>query len=128
MSVQNSLAGFLEIILGLLIGRLVFFVLPPFPFSNWLCAKIVLGYGALIVAAGLITTLSRGGWIAAAVAITSLVLWGSWEFRRLWFVLSFALLGGAAGWVLFWNRPRSTYIKVTLSGDSKDKVHFAQGC
>jgi tetratricopeptide (TPR) repeat protein len=51
------------------------------------------------------------------------VLWGSWEFRRLWVRASFALLGLAllAGFC-FGIGPVQTYIKVTLSGDSKDKV------
>jgi len=45
MSVQNSLAGFLEIILGLLIGRLVFFRSSSFSVQQLALRKIVLGYG-----------------------------------------------------------------------------------
>ncbi len=119
----NNLAGFLEIILGLLLGRLVFYRTSTLSVQQLALRKIVFGYGALIVLAGLIITLSRGGWIAASVAIFSLVFWGSWELRRLWIRISVTLVALATlAAFSFGMGPVNDYIKVTFSGRDKDQA------
>ena len=63
----NNLAGFLEMLLPLAVAYLL---------AGRMNAvlRILLGYAALIIGAGLAVTLSRGGWVAAAVGLLALLL------------------------------------------------------
>jgi hypothetical protein len=63
----NNLAGFLEMLLPLAVAYLL---------AGRMSAilRILLGYAALIMAAGLAVTLSRGGWVAAAAGLLALLL------------------------------------------------------
>jgi len=111
----NHLAGFLEIALGILVARLVFLKSSSLSVQQIALRKIVLAYGAVIVVAGLIMTLSRGGWIAACVALGTLLFWGGWNLRALMVrlaavIVSLALLGG----LCYALPPVRTYITMTF--------------
>ncbi|HXR03537.1 MAG TPA: O-antigen ligase family protein [Verrucomicrobiae bacterium] len=90
----NNLAGFLEMLLPvavayLLVGRMNAVL------------RILLGYAALIIAAGLAVTFSRGGWVAAAVGLLALLLTLIGHRNHRWraLLLLFIMLGGGAVFV-----------------------------
>ena len=55
----NNLAGFLEIILPLAVAYMLAGRIGP-------VTRILLGYSALVILAGIVVTFSRGGWVACA--------------------------------------------------------------
>ena len=69
----NNLAGFLEMLLPLAAAWVLVGRMKP-------VVRILLGYAALAMLAGMAVTFSRGGWVAVAVAL--LVLLGSLAFHR----------------------------------------------
>ena len=62
----NNLAGFLEMILPLAVAYLLAGRITP-------VMRIVLGYSALAIAAGIVVTFSRGGWAAGGLALLALL-------------------------------------------------------
>jgi O-antigen ligase len=58
----NNLAGFLEMLLPLATAYVLAGRMKP-------VARILLGYAALVMAAGLAVTFSRGGWVAATIGL-----------------------------------------------------------
>ncbi|HZL13291.1 MAG TPA: O-antigen ligase family protein, partial [Verrucomicrobiae bacterium] len=63
----NNLAGFLEMILPLAFAYLLVGRIKP-------VTRILFGYSALVIAAGITVTFSRGGWLAVAVGLLALLL------------------------------------------------------
>ncbi len=72
----NHLAGFLEMVLGLMLARLLLHR-PDVQtsFGVYAAPKILEGYGSLAVLAGIVATNSRGSWIAVAVSLAALLIW-----------------------------------------------------
>ena len=62
----NNLAGFLEMLLPLATAYILVGRIKP-------VARILLGYAALVMLAGMAVTFSRGGWAAAATALLALL-------------------------------------------------------
>jgi O-antigen ligase len=62
----NNLAGFLEMLLPLVVAYILAGRMKPL-------TRILLGYAALVMGAGLVVTFSRGGWAAAAVGLLALL-------------------------------------------------------
>ena len=62
----NNLAGFLEMLLPLAAAYVLAGRMKP-------VTRILLGYAALVMAAGLAVTFSRGGWAAAAVGLLAVL-------------------------------------------------------
>jgi O-antigen ligase len=69
----NNFAGFLEMLLPLAVACVLVGRMKP-------VVRILLGYSALAMLAGMTVTFSRGGWVAVAVAL--LVLLGTLIFHR----------------------------------------------
>ncbi|MFZ0827290.1 MAG: O-antigen ligase family protein [Verrucomicrobiia bacterium] len=69
----NNLAGFLEMLLPLVVACILVARLKPI-------TRILLGYAALVLLAGMAVTFSRGGWVAVIVALLALL--GSLIFHR----------------------------------------------
>ncbi len=63
----NNLAGFLEMLLPLAIAYVLVGRMKP-------VVRIFLGYAALVILAGIVVTFSRGGWVAAGVAVLTLLV------------------------------------------------------
>ncbi|HXI73629.1 MAG TPA: O-antigen ligase family protein [Verrucomicrobiae bacterium] len=87
----NNLAGFLEMILPLAVAYLLAGRITP-------VMRIVLGYSALVIAAGIILTFSRGGWVAAGLALLTLlgILICHRQHQLPAFLLLLCLVGGGA--------------------------------
>ncbi len=87
----NNLAGLLEMLLPLATAYVLVGRMNP-------VTRILLGYSALVMLVGIMVTFSRGGWVAAAVAL--LVLLGTLIFHRNHrlpaLLLLICLIGGGA--------------------------------
>jgi O-antigen ligase len=85
----NNLAGFLEMLLPLATAYVLAGRMKP-------VTRILLGYAALVMAAGLAVTFSRGGWTAAAVGLLALlgILLGSRHHRIPALLLLAVVIGG----------------------------------
>ena len=69
----NNFAGFLEMLLPLAMAYVLVGRMKP-------VVRILLGYSALVMLAGMAVTFSRGGWVAVAVALLALL--GTLIFHR----------------------------------------------
>jgi O-antigen ligase len=99
----NNFAGFLEMLLPLATACVLVGRMKP-------VVRILLGYSALVMLAGMAVTFSRGGWVAVVVAL--LVLLGTLIFHRNHrlpaFLLLVILAGGGTVFV-------TNYLSKTLS-------------
>lgn len=119
----NHLAGFLEIVIGLLIARLVLFRSSALSVQQLALRKIIFTYGTLVLLAGLVTTLSRSGWIATAVGIASLLFLGRSGVRKVSVRLGAIVLGLVLIVYLCWSiAPVRDYVHLTVAGPHKDKA------
>ena len=87
----NNLAGFLEMLLPLAVAYVVAGRMKP-------VTRVFLGYAALVMAAGLAVTFSRGGWAAAAIGLLTVivVMLGHRQHRIPALLLLIFLIGGGA--------------------------------
>jgi len=87
----NNLAGFLEMLLPLATAYVLAGRMKP-------VTRVFLGYAALVMAAGLAVTFSRGGWTAAAIGLLAVlgVLLGHRQHRIPALLLLVVLIGGGA--------------------------------
>lgn len=76
----NHLAGFLEMVIGLIIGRLVFHRSSD-SMNRSTLEKVILGYIGVVSIAALMCTLSRAGWISLIAGLLTLLIWGDWKSR-----------------------------------------------
>ena len=113
----NHLAGFLEMVLGMLISRIVFLSFSKHSIKQSALKNIIIIYAAIVSIMGLVATLSRGGWIALAVGLLLLLIWGGWEWHKLWPRLAVAVAGlGLLALLLYKVEPVRNYIFLTLKG------------
>jgi O-antigen ligase len=87
----NHLAGYLEMVLPLSLAFL-------FVGRGKAVTRILIGYCALVMMAGLASTVSRGGWVSALVAVT--VLFGFLIFHRKFRLPSLAFVAVLIGVVV----------------------------
>jgi O-antigen ligase len=115
----NHLAGFLAITLPLAVAYL-------FHGRATATAKTLIGYAALTIAAGLATTVSRGGWAAAGLALIVLfvILFMMRRTNRLPVILALILfVGGGIGFVIKGTLAASR-IELTTAGGKVDDMRF----
>ncbi len=117
----NHLGGFLEMLLPLGLAYTLSGRLQP-------VARILLGYASLVIAAGIVATVSRGSWLATAFALV--LFFAAMMLRRnqrLPALLLLAVLVGAGAFYL----PRSFHLQkrlhqmVTATGQVNDDLRFA---
>ena len=85
----NHLAGFLEMVLGLVLARAVIVRRESQSVERAVILKVLLIYAAVMAVAGILVTLSRSGWAATVVGLSALLFLGE---RRLRSVLPRAAL------------------------------------
>jgi len=101
----NHLGGFLEMLLPLALAYTVTGRMKPI-------TRILLGYAAVVILAGLVVTLSRGAWISTMVAMSLFIL--ALLFRRQFRWQALALLALVVVVVAF-VLPRSYYVQDRLA-------------
>lgn len=92
----NHFAGFLEMVLGLLLARVALRRARTRDIEGSTLQKVFIVYAALMTIVGIILTLSRGGWAATLAGLVLLMFWGEWRFRLVWPRIAVALIGIAA--------------------------------
>lgn len=102
----NNLAGFLEMILPLAVAYLLAGRITP-------VMRILLGYSALVIAAGLVVTFSRGGWAASGLALLALLggLICYRQHRLPAFLLLVFLIGGGALFTVKYLTQTATFLQ-----------------
>jgi len=100
----NDLAGFLEMVLPLAVAYILAGRMTP-------VLRILLGYSALVIMAGLVVTFSRGGWAACAVGLLAVlgILLSSRNHQLPAFLLLVFLLGGGTIFVTKYLAKNVTY-------------------
>lgn len=78
----NHFAGFLEIVLGLLLARIAIHRSAASSATRRVVGKTLEIAVGLVVVAGIVTSLSRGGWVAAIAGFVFFVLW-AWRARAI---------------------------------------------
>jgi O-antigen ligase len=117
----NDLAGFLEMILPLAVAYLLAGRINP-------VLKILLGYSALVIAAGIAVTFSRGGWAACVIGLLAVlgILLSNRQHRLPAFVLLVILLGGGTIFVTKYLAKTVTYVQraqeVTNGGGAQNNI------
>ena len=116
----NNLAGFLEMLLPLAMAYLL-------AGRMSVVLRILLGYAALIMAAGLAVTLSRGGWVAAAAGLLALLLALAGHRNHRWraLLLLLVLLGGGAIFVTKYLSKTAGYMRHVEESESGSKFILA---
>ena len=77
----NHLAGFLEMVLGLLVARAVIVRRENQSIERAVILKVLIIYAAVMAVAGILVTLSRSGWAATIVGLFALLFLGEWRLR-----------------------------------------------
>jgi O-antigen ligase len=106
----NNLAGFLEMLLPLAVAYLLAGRMKP-------VARILLGYSALAIAAGIVVTFSRGGWAAAAIGLLALlgILIFQHQHRLPAFLFLIILLAGGGIFATKYLARTTTYLQRATS-------------
>jgi O-antigen ligase len=102
----NNLACFLEMTLPLALAYLIVGRISP-------VMRILLGYSALVILAGIVVTFSRGGWVACAIALAVLIgiLIANRQHRLPSILLLAVLLGGGAIFFTTYIAHTGSYVK-----------------
>ena len=118
----NHLAGFLEMALGLVVARVVFLRKESSSLEKATILKVLTIYVALMIAGGLVVTLSRAGWASAVVGMVALLFLGGIKLRtnlaKLAMVIAIIACAGGFLWSL---APIRNYLlkSVVVSGETQ---------
>jgi len=117
----NHLAGFLEIMLGMLLARLVVHKVSKGTVQTSALQKVLIAYIGLMILVGIVLTLSRAGWLAILVGLLALLFWGDWRLRVMWpRILAGVGCIGVLAIIAFNVAPVRNYITYSLSFDQAD--------
>jgi O-antigen ligase len=102
----NDFAGFLEMLLPLALAYVLTGRMKA-------VTRVLLGYAALVMLAGLAVTFSRGGWIATAVALLTLLgmLVTQRHHRLPAILLLVIMLGGGGAFLKYYLSKTTTYLQ-----------------
>jgi O-antigen ligase len=118
----NHLAGFLEMALGLLIGRVVIRRSSD-SINKSTVEKVGLIYIGLMCLMALLASLSRSGWMAMGCALLTLLIWGEWRSRA--FLIRLGAVAACLCVLLllaFSVAPVKKYVDLTFSGKKYNKT------
>jgi O-antigen ligase len=87
----NHLAGFLEMVLGLLLARTTLPREPTTPLQTAVLQRILVLFATVATLVGILVTYSRGGWLVAFLGLVLFFCWGRLDPRKAWPRLTVAL-------------------------------------
>lgn len=98
----NNLAGFLEMVLGLILARGLLMHRGKSSVEAFAVQRLLIVYVALMAVVGIGVSLSRGGWVATIAGLFMLLVWSNWRTHFHWGRLAaFALALGVLGLVVW---------------------------
>src|SRR5688572_26580353 len=115
----NHLAGLLEMILGFALARLALHrPAQSDSIETQLLSKVMVAYAVLAMLAGVLFTLSRGGWASTAIGLLVFLAWGGLQTRARWPRIGVGLAALCVLGFLLFNVPKVRYYLTlnTLSG------------
>lgn len=119
----NHLAGFLEMSLGLIVARAAIVRKEGGSVERSILVKLVLVYVAIMVAMGLITSMSRAGWVAAAIGLVAVLFMGGWQGRQNWLRIVVVMVVLACTAAAFWSfEPVRNYLLRTVAAEGGDQA------
>ena len=111
----NHLAGFLEMSLGLVAARASIVRRESRSIERSVLSKVFTIYVAVMLAIGLLSTLSRAGWVSASVGMAALIMCGSWKWRQMMARLGIVFAVGLCAAAVLWNsEPIKNYLLKSL--------------
>ena len=119
----NHLAGFLEMVLGLVVARAAFLRHESRSVERTVILKVLAIYVAAMAIMGILATLSRSGWAATLIGLVALVFLGDWRLR--FSLPRLALVSAIVAFMGFvlWNvEPIHNYLLKTFPVDSKTQT------
>ncbi len=100
----NHLAGFLEMSLGLIVARAAMVRKESGTVERTILFKVLFVYVAIMVSLGIVTSMSRAGWLSATIGMASILFVGGWHGRQIWarllVILSIFVCAAAVFWSL----------------------------
>ena len=113
----NHLAGLLEMLLGLALAKLAFqHGKGHGSIQQVALKKFLLAYAAVVIVAGILHSLSRGGWVASSAGILGFVIWASFRARSRWPRIAIGLaIAGAFAVMLFNVSAVRNYVALTFT-------------
>jgi O-antigen ligase len=119
----NHLAGFLELILGLLVARATMMRRESQSVERTVILKVLIVYAAAMATAGILVSLSRSGWLATVVGLSAFFFLGGWRLR--FSLPRAAMVFGLLAFMGFmlWNiAPIRNYLLRTLGSHSQTEA------
>lgn len=111
----NHLAGFLEMSLGLVAARAAIVRREGSSIERSVIFKVFNIYVAAMLAIGLLSTLSRAGWVSASVGMVALVLCGRWKWQQAVARLGIVFAVGLCAVAVLWSvEPIRNYLLKSL--------------
>ncbi len=113
----NHLAGLLEMLLGLALAKLAFqHGKGHGSIQQVALKKFLLGYAAVVIVAGILHSLSRGGWVATAAGILGFVIWATFRARSRWPRIALGVaIAGTFATMLFNVAAVRNYVALTFT-------------
>ena len=114
----NHLAGFLEMSLGLIVARAAMVRKESGTVERTILFKVLFVYVAIMVSLGIVTSMSRAGWLSATIGMATILFVGGWHGRQIWarllVILSVFVCAAAVFWTL--EPIRNYFLKSIVTG------------
>ena len=106
----NHLAGFLEMILGFALARLAIYQPPERDsIESQVLNKVMVGYALLAILAGILFSLSRGGWFSTIIGIIVFLVWNGVRYRFSWRPVAIGAAALCVFGLLLFSVPQARY-------------------
>ena len=118
----NHLAGLLEMVVAFALARLALYQPPERDsIQTQVLSKVMLAYAVLAMLAGILFTLSRGGWFATTIGFLLFLVWGGGNRRFLSRRIGVAAAALCVFGLLLFTVPRAKhYVGLTLSSRQQE--------
>ena len=106
----NHLAGFLEMILGFALARLAIYRPPERDsIESQVLHKVMVGYAVLAIIAGILFSLSRGGWFSTVIGMVVFLVWNGIKHHFSWRPIAIGVAAVCVFGLLLFSVPKARY-------------------
>jgi O-antigen ligase len=119
----NHLAGFLELVLGLVVARAAIVRRECQSLEKATILKVLTIYAAVMIIVGILLTFSRAGWAATVVGMSVFVFLGDWRPQFSWPRLAVVAVALGTMALVAWNfGPIRSYVLKSLQTDERTQT------